>query len=71
MFRKLERVVVFLKIIAFIIVIITVKRIKAQKVDRSETIYIINPKLLRESIRRVPVRLTAGSDRRESIDIEN
>ena len=60
MFRKLERVVVFLKIIAFIIVIITVKRIKAQKVDRSETIYIINPKLLRESIRRVPV-----------IDIEN
>ena len=71
MFRKLKSVVVFLKIIAFIIVIITLKRIKAQKVDRSETIYIIKPKLLRESIRRVSARLTAGSDRRESIDIEN
>ena len=71
MFRKLERVVVFLKIIAFIIVIITLKRIKAQEVDRSETIYIIKPKLLRESIRCVSARLTAGSDRRESVDIEN
>ena len=51
--------------------IITLKRIKAHKVDRSETIYIIKPKLLRESIRRVSARLTAGSDRIESIDIEN
>ena len=70
MFRKLKSVVVFLKIIAFIIVIITLKRIKAQEVDRSET-YIIKPKLLKESIRRLSARLTAGSDRKESIDIEN
>ena len=41
MFRKLKSVVVFLKMIAFIIVIITLKRIKAQKVDRSDTIYIL------------------------------
>ena len=39
MFRKLKSVVVFLKIIAFIIVIIPSKRVKAQKVDRSVTIY--------------------------------
>ena len=39
MFRKLKSILVFLKITAFIIVIITLKRIKAQKVDRSVTIY--------------------------------
>ena len=71
MFRKLKSFVVILEIIGFIIVIKTLKRIKAHKVDRSEIIYIIKPKLLRESIRRVSARLTAGSDRREPIDIEN
>ena len=52
--------------------IITLQRIKAQKVERSVTIY--KTKLVRASIRRVSTRLTGGSDRhryRESINALN
>ena len=51
--------------------IITSKRIRTQKVDRSVTIYHKAKTAKRDYKACQSARLTAGSDRREPIDIEN